>query len=77
MIKIALLVGLIFVTMLGCTKTQTIDMDDRARLVAEEINSSPVCSKLKTKLIHDVHDQQSLQDTYQEAQKTHCLNGDI
>ena len=63
--------------LLGCSKTQTATIDDKARLVAEELNATQACASLKDKLIHEVHDEQSLHDTYRQAQQLRCLHGDI
>lgn len=62
----------------GCDKPNKLAVEERARLMAEEIKLSQAeCRQVKSRFISETHTESDLQNRFQEAQKLHCLHGDI
>lgn len=63
----------------GCDKPNSkLGVENRARLIAEEIKQDQVeCRQFKSKFIAETHSESDLHNNFLEAQKLHCLHGDI
>lgn len=61
----------------ACGNSNSVAVQDRARLIAEEIKDEPACLAYKKKLNVLNGNESDLESAYKELQKAHCIKGDI